>query len=188
MAPAPDKHQALREQLTHQPSAACAQSAAHGKFLAARRRPRQQQIREIYADDQQNQAHRAPQYHERPPQFTAYVFLQLRKLAGVTFSVFRVFMLEIELRKELIGLALCLRQTHAWFQAANQRQVVSVIAEVIHDVRSKEVDLCSRRKNRAKIECFRQDSHNRHRRVAQVNGPSDDTAIAAQLPLPERIA
>ena len=50
-------------------------------------------------------------------------------------------MLEIELRKELICLALRLRQSHSWLQTANQRQVVPVVAEVIHDVRREQVDL-----------------------------------------------
>ncbi len=70
------KHQALRQQLPHQPATPSAQSRAHGKFLAARSPSRQQQIRKIHAHDQQNQAHRAPQHNQRPPQFSAHVVLQ----------------------------------------------------------------------------------------------------------------
>ena len=96
-------------------------------------------------------------------------------------------MLEIELRKKLIGLALCLRQSHSVFQAANQCQVISVVAEIIHDVGREEIDLGSRRKDRAKIECIRQHPYNYYRGVAQVDCLSDDAAITTQLAFPKRI-
>jgi hypothetical protein len=83
------QHQGLREQLTDQPSASRPQSAAHGKFLAARCRSRQQQVREVDAHDQQNQADGAPQYNQRAPQLTTYILFQPRKLAGITFSALR---------------------------------------------------------------------------------------------------
>ena len=69
-----------------------------------------QKVREIHADDQQNQTDSTPQHDQRPPQLAADVLFQSRKLACVTLSVFRMLVLEIELRKELIGLALRLRR------------------------------------------------------------------------------
>ena len=96
-------------------------------------------------------------------------------------------MFEIELRKESIRLALRLREGHSWLEAANQCQIVPVIAEVIHDIRREQVDLSPGGKHSAEIEGIRQHSHNGHRRIAQVDRPSDDTAVASKVPLPERI-
>ena len=145
--PSAGEHQALSQQLTDEPGASCPQCSAHGKFFAARRRPRQEKVREIYANDEQDQSNGTPQDKERPTQLAADVLLQSRKLACITLSVFRVLVLEIELRKELVGFTLRLRQSQSLLQASNQCQVISVVTEIIHDIRHKEIDLGAGRKD-----------------------------------------
>jgi len=98
-----------------------------------------------------------------------------------------VLVLEIELREKLIGFVLRFRQTHSLFQAANQCQVTSVVAKIIHDVGCEEIDPGSGRKDRAKIECIRQHPYNYYRSIAQVDCLSDDAAITTQLAFPKRI-
>jgi len=54
------EYQSFRKKLLQQPAASRAQRRPHGKFFAPRRRPRQQQVRQIHAHNQQNRSHRAP--------------------------------------------------------------------------------------------------------------------------------
>src|SRR5262249_27276646 len=140
------------------------------------------------ADNQQNQPDRTPQHNQRPPQLSVDVLFQAGELSGVAFSVFGVLVLEIELRKKLVGIGLCLGQGYSLFQAANQCQVISVVAEIVHNVGHEQIDLGARRKDRAKIECIRQHSDDHDRAVAQVDRLSDDARITAEAALPERIA
>ena len=56
--------QALGQQLPHQPPAARAERRADGHLALARRRPRQQQVRDVRARDQQQQPDRAEQHPE----------------------------------------------------------------------------------------------------------------------------
>src|SRR5271165_1266004 len=110
--------QTLRQQLTYQPSPPRSQGAAHGELLAARGGARQQQVRQIHANDEQNYANCAPQHNERPPQPATDVFLQPRKPGGVVAAPLRMLEIEMEARKESIGLALGLRQTHPGLQTS----------------------------------------------------------------------
>ena len=79
----PRQNQALRQQLPHQPPAVRAQRAPHREFLAPRRCPRQQQVRQVHAHNQQNHSHRAPQHDQRPPQLAAHIILQPNQLPRV---------------------------------------------------------------------------------------------------------
>ena len=56
------EQQALGEQLPHQPRAAAAERRAHRELALARRRPHEQQVRDVRARNQHHEAHRA---HER---------------------------------------------------------------------------------------------------------------------------
>src|SRR3954447_25217821 len=181
------EHQALSKQLTDEPSASCPQCSPHGKFFAARRRSRQEKVREIYANDEQDQSNGTPQHDERPTQLAADVLLQSRKLACITLSVFRVLVLEIELGEELVGFTLGLRQSHSLLQASNQCQVISVVTEIIHDVGHKEIDFGTGRKDGAEIEGFRQHSYHHHGGIVQIDRVPDDAPITSEPSFPERI-
>ena len=68
--------QAFREQLAHDAGAACAESAAHGELLGAGGGAGQQQVGEIDAGDEQNDADRGPENDERTAQLAADVVLE----------------------------------------------------------------------------------------------------------------
>ncbi len=63
--PESTQHGRLREELAHEAAAARAHRRAHGELPLARRGARQQQVRDVRAGDQQDEAHRAEQDEER---------------------------------------------------------------------------------------------------------------------------
>ena len=65
------EHEALDEQLTEQPPAARAERGADRHFLLPLQRPREQQIRDVRADDHQHEEHRPEQHEQRRPQLRA---------------------------------------------------------------------------------------------------------------------
>jgi hypothetical protein len=54
--PSAGEHHTLSKQLTDKPGASCPPCSSHSKFFAAGRRPRQEKVREIYANDEQDQS------------------------------------------------------------------------------------------------------------------------------------
>ena len=64
-APHDDKHEALGEHLANQPAAPGAERGANGHLLLPRGRAREQEIGQIGADDQHDDADRAGEHQER---------------------------------------------------------------------------------------------------------------------------
>ena len=125
------KHRTLGEYLADQSSSPCAQRAAHGEFLAPRRRSRQREVRQIYANDEQNKSDRRPQHDERPPQFAADVVLQRLHLGLVRGAPLRMRRVEIEGRKQKVGLGLRPRYGLSRLQTADQQKHVAPVAHVV---------------------------------------------------------
>ena len=63
----PGEHEALGEQLTHEPPRAGAERRADGQLALARRRAREQQVRDVRAGDQQHEDDGAHQRQDRLP-------------------------------------------------------------------------------------------------------------------------
>src|ERR1700721_2257841 len=70
------KDEALREQLTHNAEAACAERGAHGELLGARGGAGKKKIGEVDARNQEHAADSGPENDKRAAQLSADVVLQ----------------------------------------------------------------------------------------------------------------
>ncbi len=70
------QHEALGRELPQEPRAAGAERAAHRHLALARGRAREEQVRDVRARDQQHEADRHEQRHERPPRVLDDVVLE----------------------------------------------------------------------------------------------------------------
>src|SRR5580658_5199500 len=98
------EYQALREHLTDEPAAACAQSAAHGEFLASSRGAAQLKVGKIDAHDQKDCADGEPQDNERAAELATYVVLQSGQVGSIV--LIPVGVNYFEMRKQAIRLIL----------------------------------------------------------------------------------
>ena len=78
---------AFQQQLANDPPPRCAQGDAHGNFARAIRRPRQQQVGDVGAGDQQDERDRAHQREEHDANRPAVLLLVERQDAGLDVLV-----------------------------------------------------------------------------------------------------
>jgi hypothetical protein len=116
--------------LTNDPRPPGSQCATQGELFTARGGAGQQQVRQIHADDEQYQAHRAPQHDQRAAQFSADVVLQLGH--GSRVIVIPVLVCGSDLRHQNIHFRLRLGHGQAGLETAHKSQRVPIIAQHIH--------------------------------------------------------
>jgi hypothetical protein len=115
------QHEALGQQLTHQPSAVRAEGGADRELALPRCGACQQQVRDVGAGDQQDETHRAKQNEQRPFHI-ADQFLMQRNQPDPDPGVRRILLLEA--RGNRIHLGLGRRACDARLQPADDRQPV----------------------------------------------------------------
>ena len=160
---------------------------AHGKFLAASYGARQQQIREVHTNYEQNGSHRRPQHDQRASQLSADMLLEEPGNQLIAPFRFRILRVEIKLRGDDLRVGMSLCEVHTGLKPANQSQDVAPHAHVIEDGWRVEIDLRAWGKHRAEIEGIRQHPDHSGRRAVQVNGGADDCRVSLKSPSPERI-
>ncbi len=114
------EQQALGEQLTNQPSASGAQRQAHGGFLLSRHAAREQQIGDIDAGDQQQQADRGKQHQQRRVRMPGDLIAQRHQFQR--HAAVRVGMIACLASGISIHLDLRLSQADAGFHAPDRDQ------------------------------------------------------------------
>src|SRR5262249_14820839 len=84
--------------------------------------PSQQQVREIYACDEQNGSDGAPQCDQRAPEFAGDVIFQRagNQVAFVASQGLRVFGVEVNVGRDAVGVVKGLGNGHAGLEAANE--------------------------------------------------------------------
>jgi hypothetical protein len=89
------KHQALGEQLAHQPRAAGAERRPDADFALPCGGAREQEIGDIDARDEQHQQHGADQHEQRRPNLADHQLLQRKDHHGTGGIALRLFFLQL---------------------------------------------------------------------------------------------
>ena len=159
---------------------------AQSELFTARRRARQQQVREVHTNNQQNHADRAPEHDQRAAQLSGNEILKAADCRGPVAPPVPVG--GCDLRREHVDFSLSRFHGDTWPQTAHDSQRVPPIAKVIHDRRNKDVHPEARREYRTEIEGGRNDADNRDRLLVQQDRLARNRRIAGKLAAPESVA
>src|ERR1700751_4038996 len=113
--------QAFGKQLADDAAATGAECAAECELLAARGSTCEQKVREIDADDEQDESDGGPEDDKRTMELAANVLLERCGVSGVALAVFRMVGPEIEFGEEELGFGARLLDGDAGLQGAGLR-------------------------------------------------------------------
>ena len=111
------EHQAFRQELSGEIGSRGTESGAHGKFLAARDRTREEKIGDVGARDEQNETNSAEQDQQQRANFADDAFAKRAQHDGDRVVFFRIG--ARELRGDASHLGFGLIGSDTWRQAAN---------------------------------------------------------------------
>ena len=184
------EHEALDQELTDQPPAARAEGRPHGHLVPPAQRPREQQVGDVRAGDQEDEADRARQDRERRPHRTRELVAEGndrhrsgRIVGGVLGS---------EPAADSIEVFAGLGEGDALFQASDRLQVLAAAAGVRRGrvVAERRPDLGRlvevRREQR--LEGGRHHADDLEVLLVHPDLPADDGGVGAEAPPPERVA
>src|SRR6267142_419651 len=176
---------ALRQQLAHDPSPACAHGRSDGNLAFSAGSADQQKVRDIRARDQQNEADGAEQDHKRLPHITYKGLLERldAKTIGWTNTVRE---LAPKLLAGCLELCLGLLQCDPGFQPARRLKVMALIAGVRIELERHKDFGC--RTEFTDIESRANDSNHNIGITAQGNGLTYDSRIARETSGPQTVA
>jgi hypothetical protein len=185
------QHQALGEELAHEPQAAPAHGGADRDFAVARGGAGEQQVRDVGATDQQHEAHRAEQHEQRGP-YLPHHSLRQRDALGLPaergWIVVRVALREPAGQRQELGLELVDRgaglEPADEVEHARPTQVDEVGIGVVQRHRRPQLHRRSSALDRM-TEAFRHDADDGDRIVIEPHRPSDHRPLAAEPLLPQ---
>jgi hypothetical protein len=182
------EQQALGEQLTDQPRAARANGEPHGDLPPAPRRANEEQVRDVRAGREQDEAHGGEQHEERPP----YDRVRARCVeftcdrAPVERSDHRIRVLLIEDRTVPLHRFLGLRRRDAGLEPRGDVEAVTPrLAE--HVRRQRHHGQQHVRAAGQPAESGRQHADHSVRLAIDRDRPAEHRRIGVELPLPQRI-
>src|SRR6267143_269968 len=185
---------ALREKLAHDAQTASAERRTDGDFPSPRHRARQEQIRDIGASNQQDEADDGEQYHEGLAHRPGRELTQRNQLYIVARGD---GILLVQARNDGVDIALCLRERDAGLEAADDVQIVgfAVAADISLPVGKGAEDLGNDVNRidpelnvRAAVpEVGGEDADDLHGLVVESEGAANDGAVAGKVALPEAV-
>ena len=186
------ERQAFDEQLTDQTPASGAERHPQRHFLVPRRRPRQQQVRDVRRDQQHQEPDRGRQHRKRAVKPAADAVLQRTEVRTERVSAPTGFDVgcrpadAIDSRCRFDGGG---RQIDPRFQSADHGQRVPPSIRFRTQRKGEEqIGGASRRKRAAEVERRRQHADDRHGCAIEGDRPADHVGLRAQAALPERVA
>ncbi len=172
------KHHALSEHLPDQPHAAGADRRAHHQLASARRRAREQQVRDIGARNQQHERHRGEQHQQRLPRIADHDLLHRHNRDALLAVTERVLLAESRCDPRHLGLRL--RHRHARRQSADAAVIVRGARLAFGRHRIGIVDVGAFRI------AHRRDADDRARALAERDRRANRPRIRSELPAPVR--
>ena len=164
-----------------------AERSAEGELLTACGGAGEEEVGEVDADDEEDESDGAPEDDERTAELAADVLLQLNGVRGVVLVRGWNLSAPVEFGKEFPGFGPGLGDGDAGVEAGDEGQRISLHADVVHELRGKEIDLCARGEDTAEIEGFGKHADYGDGRSVERDRLSNDGTVAAELALPERI-
>ncbi len=173
---------ALGEELSHEPPAATAKCRAHGHLALPARGSRQQQVRDVGARDQQQQAHGAKEHPEIVADAARKRLFEGQEAHAPRFREARRRGLN-EILDDRFEIRLGLRLVDPGLEPPEHVHVPDAFDGASSFERHRQVNVRA-----APHESLRHDADDRPHLVVESKLPSDNAGIAAELPLPELVA
>ena len=164
-----------------------AQGRAHGDLLATAQGAGEEEVADVGAGDEQDEADCRQQHQERGAHPSHHLFLERDHGAAPARVFLRVLLLQPP--RDDLDLALGPGKIRPWSQPGDGLQVV-VLAHGAIGVGEPQgnPDLAGRREPRGHAETFGHDPDDRVRLAIQLQGPAEDVRRGAHLRVPEPVA
>ena len=175
-------HQALDEPLRDRPAARLTEGAADGEIEAASGGPHEQQIREVRAGDEQEQADGAEQHQQRPPESVADDVLDERDEAGAPAALAGRHRRR-DLRRDRLQLAIGRLDRHAGRESREDVELVvqAVLRGHVGLHRHRDLDVAGQR------QADRRHADDGVGLPVELQRLADDVGPAAEVPAPEPV-
>ena len=169
------------EELANDAAACGSECGAHSEFLGAGSGSGEEEIREVDADDEEDESDGAPEDDERAAKTSGDVLLEVGDECGVA-ALIPAFDAVVQGRDDEVGLGLGGGDGDTGLEAAGEGDHVAPLAELVVEVRGEDVHLCAGRVDGAEVEAFGQDADDGVGRGAE----GDDLPMMLGSPLRSR--
>ena len=179
------EHNAFRQQLTNDATATGAEREPQRDLPAAAGGPRQQQVREVRADDEDDEPDGAPEHGQRAAKRAVDVRLQRREAHAAACPNRGAARVSRAMTCVISACALSI--VTPGFEPCDHRERVAPAAHVVEDGGQEHLDALARCEHRGEVEARRQDADDGVRGVVDGDGAADDGRVTAEAPLPEPV-
>ena len=180
------EHEVLREELPDETEPRGAERAAHGQFTLAGLRPRQHQVGDIDARDQQHEPDGGAEHHQRRLDVARHDFTQRTDREAQLLVRIRAWMLRDERRGSRVTLGLGVRDRRAWREPPDERSA-PIQSGRREAEREPDIDALFHVVGGRQIDTEVRPRHADHLHVIVVHDemPADDPRVSLESPLPQ---